>query len=49
MVHGNDLHSLPDGAFKDLTSLQVNPSQVLKAELILGPTVKTELRSLKVN
>lgn len=23
MIHGNDIHSLPDGAFKDLTSLQV--------------------------
>lgn len=23
MVHGNDIHSLPDGVFKDLTSLQV--------------------------
>lgn len=23
MVHGNDIHSVPDGAFRDLTSLQV--------------------------
>lgn len=23
MVHGNDIHSLPDGAFRDLSSLQV--------------------------
>lgn len=24
MVHGNDIHSLPDGVFRDLTSLQVH-------------------------
>lgn len=23
LVHGNDIHSLPDGAFRDLSSLQV--------------------------
>lgn len=33
MVHGNDIHSLPDGVFKDLTSLQV---RWLNIEMLTG-------------
>lgn len=31
MMHGNNIHSLPDGAFRDLTSLQVNERTITVA------------------
>lgn len=40
LVHGNDIHSLPDGAFRDLSSLQVGEAHHKKChqgDPIRGP------------